>query len=158
MIEEIVRLLKEKNELLKQAESISAAMNVDDIDELVTLDEARNNIVEELKKLDERVKLIYENSPQADSISRAIYNQEDYALVPDELKPIYDSSKENFKIVAHLLTFQDEYNQHLAHLMETLQDDMKENQKSGKVAKYLKALDDQVIPAGSVLSKANRKA
>ena len=158
MKEEIIKALKEKNTLLSKLEDICKKMNTDDIDELSTFDDQRMEIIEELKKLDEHVNSIYENANDADIISRVISNEEDVSSVPKEYLPIYECSKENFKIIARLISFQEEYNHHLENLMDSLQDEIKENQKSGKVAKYLNALDDQMAPAGSLLSLGSRKA
>ena len=158
MVEEIVTLLKEKNQLLQKVEEISSKMVMDDIDELMKLDEERMGVIEELKKLDEHVKLIYENSPQADSISRAITNKEDVVNVSEELLPIYESSQANFKIIARLQSFQDEYAQHLDKLRKDILKEIKGNEKSGKVAKYLNALDTEMAPSGSLLSRGSRKA
>ena len=156
MYEEIVNLIEQKIQMMKEFETISSSMVIDDIDAIEALDERRLAIVEKLKNIDKEIKNSYENSPNADCIYRAIRNEEDRCNVAKELLPIFDKAQEMYIEVSRIKSFQEDFSRHLDELKLNLLNHIKENKQNSKVTKYLNAMDQQVIPEGSLLS--NKKA
>lgn len=157
MVEEILKLLNKKEELLLEFESISKQMASDEIEELLTLDEERMKLIEEMRNVDNMIKNVYENDSDADSISRAISNSDDRSNVNEKYLVIFDKSQQLFMIISKLQSFQENLDIKLQQLRKELLGDLKQNNQSGKVIKYLNAMDQQVIPAGSLISSGNRK-
>ena len=157
MIEEILKLLDQKEDLLRQFEKISEQMIGDEIEDLFVLDEKRMELVNQMQSVDKMIKNIYENESDADSISRAISNSDNRSDVNEKYLPIFDKSQKIFMIVSKLQTFQENFDIKLLQLKKELLGEMKQNNQSGKVIKYLNAMDQQVIPTGSLISSGSRK-
>ncbi|MBR3839572.1 MAG: hypothetical protein IKM20_00365 [Erysipelotrichales bacterium] len=157
MVEEILKLLCQKEELLKKFEKISEQMISNEIEELLVLDEERMKLIAEMQSIDKMIKSIYENESDADSISRAISNLDNRSEVNEKYLPIFDKAQQLFMIVSKLQSFQENLDLKLLQLKKELLGDIKQNNQSGKVVKYLNAMDQQMIPTGSLISSGNRK-
>ena len=129
----------------------------DEIEDLFLLDEKRMELVNQMQSVDKMIKNIYENESDADSISRAISNSDNRSDVNEKYLPIFDKSQKIFMIVSKLQTFQENFDIKLLQLKKELLGEMKQNNQSGKVIKYLNAMDQQVIPTGSLISSGSRK-
>ena len=107
MVEEILKLLDQKEELLRQFEKLSEQMIGDEIEDLLVIDEQRMELIIQMQSIDKLIKNVYENESDADSIYRAISNLDDRSNVNEKYLPIFDKSQVIFMIVSKLQTFQE---------------------------------------------------
>lgn len=157
MVNKVLDLLNQKEGLLIRFEEISQKMSGSDIDELIEFDEQRVKLIEEMQNIDKMIKKVYENESDADKIGRAISNADDRSNVEEQYLPVFDKAQAIFARVSRLVSFQESLQIKYKELKEELLKDIKQNNKNAKVVKYLNAMDEQMVPAGSLLSNDNRK-
>lgn len=154
----IVELINKKKELFKDFMMISQEMVHGDLDLLVELDERRTEIRLKLEALDEEMKQIYENESDADYIVRVLKNVENRGDVCNEYLEIFDASQDLLSIAYRVKENEEQVMANLNKCREQLMEQIKDNQQSSKVIGYLKSLDQNVVPEGSLLSPNSRNA
>lgn len=154
----IVELVNKKKELFKDFMVISQEMVHGDLDLLVELDERRTEIRVKLEALDEEMKKIYESDSDADYIVRVLKNVENRGDVCDEYLSIFDASQELLSIAYRVKENEELVMANLNKCREQLMEQIKDNQQSSKLIGYLKSLDQDVVPEGSLLSPNSRNA
>ena len=154
----IVELVYKKKELFKDFMMISQEMVHGDLDLLVELDERRTEIRTKLETLDDELKKIYETDSDADYIVRVLKNAENRGDVYDEYLSIFDASQELLSIAYRVKENEELVMANLNKCREQLMEQIKDNQQSSKVIGYLKSLDQNVVPEGSLLSPNSRHA
>ena len=154
----IVELVYKKKELFKDFMVISQEMVHGEFDLLMELDERRTEIRVKLEALDEEMKSIYESDSDADYIVRVLKNVENRGDVCDEYLSIFDASQELLSIAYRVKENEELVMANLNKCREQLMEQIKDNQQSSKLIGYLKSLDQNVVPEGSLLSPSSRNA
>lgn len=154
----IIEFVCKKKELFKDFMMISQEMVHGDLDLLVELDERRTEIRNKLEAIDEELKQIYESESDADYIVRVLKNVENRGDVCDEYLPIFDASQELLSIAYRVKENEELVMANLIKCRQQLMEQIKDNQQSSKVIGYLKSLDQNIVPEGSLLSPNSRNA
>ncbi len=144
--ESVVGLLREKAHLFEQFEAVTEQMmtdSFDEIDRIVECVEEREQLREQIDKLDQRIRDTAMQSPGGEQMIRASKNLCDYAEVKPEHQDIFTAGQEVFRIISRIQNADPQVSRNMEKMMEELQRRIRKNKTNTKFTGYINSMGIQ---------------